>query len=173
MFRDRDAAERAYECLRSRGYTDREVGLLMSDETRTRYFPKEDPKRTELGTKAAEGAGIGAVAGGGLGALLLGLAAVGIAVPGLPIIAMGPLAAAFAGGGTGGALGALIGGLVGYGIPEERAKLYETGIREGGIVFGVTPRNDADADYIEHGWASARGEQIYRPSVHHEAGRRV
>ena len=78
---------------------------------------------------------------------------------------MGPLAAALAGGGTGGAVGALIGALVGYGIPEERAKVYEQGIKEGGIVFGVTPRSDEDAEYIERGWTNARGEQIYRPGA--------
>lgn len=173
MFRDRESAERGYECLRSRGYTDKDVSLLMSEDTRTRHFPKDDPRKTELGTKAAEGAGIGAVTGGGLGALLAGLAAVGIAVPGLPIIAMGPLAAALTGAGTGGALGALIGGLVGYGIPEERARVYDQGIREGGIVFGVTPRSVEDADYIERGWTDARGEQIYRPGTQPVAGRRV
>jgi hypothetical protein len=172
MFRDRESAERAYECVTSRGYTDKDVSLLMSNDTRTRYFPRDAETKTELGTKAAEGAGIGAVAGGGLGALLFGLAAAGIAVPGLPIIAMGPLAAALAGGTTGGVLGALVGALVGHGIPEERAKLYERGINEGGIVFGVTPRNDEDAEYIERGWTTARGEQIYRPGVH-EAGRRI
>jgi hypothetical protein len=85
---------------------------------------------------------------------------------------MGPLAAAIAGGGTGGVVGAVIGALVGHGIPEERAKVYERGINEGGIVFGVTPRSDEDADYIERGWTNARGEQIYRPGVY-EAGRRV
>ena len=172
MFRDRESAERAYECLTSRGYTDRDVSLLMSDDTRARHFPRDAATKTELGTKAAEGAGIGGVTGAGLGALLAGLAAAGIAVPGLPIIAMGPLAAALAGGGTGGVLGALVGGLVGYGIPEERARLYERGIGEGGIVFGVTPRSDEDADYIERGWTNARGEQIYRPGVQ-EAGRRI
>jgi len=39
----------------------------------------------------------GTVVGGGLGALLAGLSAAGIAVPGMPIIAMGTLAAALAG----------------------------------------------------------------------------
>jgi len=173
MFRDREAAERGYECLRSRGYTDRDVSLLMSEDTRNRHFPKDDPRKTELDTKAAEGAGIGAVTGGGLGALLAGLAAAGIAVPLLPIIAVGPLAAALAGAGTGGAVGALIGGLIGYGIPEERAKAYDQGVREGGIVFGVTPRTPEDADYIERGWTDARGEQIYRPGTQPVAGRRV
>ena len=172
MFRDRESAERAYECVTSRGYTDKDVSLLMSDDTRTRCFPRDAVTKTELGTKAAEGAGIGAATGAGLGALLIGLAATGIAIPLVPIIAMGPLAAALAGGGAGGAVGALIGAMVGYGIPEERAKVYEQGIKEGGIVFGVTPRSDEDADYIERGWTNARGEQIYRPGVY-EAGRRI
>lgn len=163
MFRDRDSAERAYACLTRRGYTDRDVNLLMSKESRKRYFPEDGP-RTELGTKAAEGAGIGAVTGGGLGALLAGMAAAGVAVPVLPIIAMGPLAAALLGAGTGGAMGAVIGALVGAGIPEERAQLYDRGIGEGGIVMGVTPRTEDDADYFEREWTAAGGEQIYRPA---------
>ena len=81
MFRDRESAERAYACMTSRGYTDKDVSLLMSDDTRNRYFPRDADTKTELGTKAAEGAGIGAVTGAGLGALLVGLAAAGIAVP--------------------------------------------------------------------------------------------
>jgi hypothetical protein len=47
-----------------------------------------------------------------------------------------------AGAGAGGAAGGLIGALIGRGIPEERAKRYETGLREGGIVMGVTPRSE-------------------------------
>jgi len=165
MFRNRDMAERAYDCLTRRGYTANDVSLLMSDETRARCFPRDATTTTELGTKASEGAGVGVVAGAGLGALLAGLAAAGIAVPGLPIIAMGPLAAALAGGGTGGAVGAVVGALIGAGIPESRAKLYDQGIREGGIVLGVSPRTEDDAAYFEREWTNARGEQIYRPTL--------
>jgi hypothetical protein len=171
MFRDRDSAERAYACMADRGYTSKDINVLLSNDTRARYFPKDGEKTTELGTKAAEGAGIGAVAGGGLGALLAGLAAAGVAVPLVPIIAAGPLAAALAAGAGGGVLGALVGGLVGAGIPEERAKLYEKGINEGGIVLGVAPRSEDDADYFEREWTGARGEQIYRPTEW-PAGRR-
>jgi hypothetical protein len=163
LFRDREDAERAYGCVTSRGYGKDDVSLLMSNDTRTRCFPKTAAD-TELGTKAGEGAGIGAVTGGGIGALLAGLAAAGIAVPLLPIIAIGPLAAALAGGATGGALGGIVGGLIGYGIPEERAKLYDKGIGEGGIVLGVTPRTDEDAEYLEREWSGFHGEQIYRPT---------
>ena len=163
MFRDREGAERAYGSLTARGYGKDDVSLLMSDETRARCFPPTAADRTELGTKAAEGAGVGGVTGGALGALLLGLAAAGFAVPGLPIIAMGPLAAALVGAGGGGTVGAIMGALVGSGIPEERARLYDEGIRTGGIVVGVTPRSEEDAEYLEHEWTGAKGEQIYRP----------
>jgi len=165
LFRDRDSAERAYGSLVNRGYDRDDVSLLMSDETRKRHFGDSEARRSDLGTKAAEGAGVGAVAGGGLGALLAGLAAAGIAVPGLPIIAMGALAAALTGGLTGGAVGALVGGLIGYGIPEDRARLYDRGIREGGIVMGVTPRSPQDAEYFEREWMTCGGEQIYCPPV--------
>ena len=163
LFRDRESAERAYGTLTSRGYGRDDVSLLMSDDTRTRHFDPKD--RSDLGTKAAQGAGIGAVTGGGLGALLAGLAASGIAVPGLPIIAMGAMAAALTGAGTGGALGAIIGGLVGAGIPEDRARMYDRGIREGGIVMGVNPRSPQDAEYFEREWTSCGAEQVYCPTL--------
>jgi hypothetical protein len=57
----------------------------------------------------------------------------------------------------------LVGALIGWGIPEDRAKAYETGIREGGTVLGVTPRTDEDAEYFENDWkTNYRGEHIYR-----------
>jgi hypothetical protein len=58
--------------------------------------------------------------------------------------------------------GGLIGALVGSGIPEDRAKEYETGVNEGGIVMGVNPRSDEDAEYFENEWRTHRGEHIYR-----------
>src|SRR2546422_9888777 len=54
--------------------------------------------------------------------------------------------------------------LIGAGIPEERARRYDRGIREGKIVLGVTPRSEEDAEYFEREWQSCRGEDIYRLS---------
>ena len=162
MFRDRDSAEGAYRSLTSRGYTKDDVNVLMSDETRKRHFSEDGPD-TDLGNKALEGAAVGAGIGGTLGAILAGIAAVGtLAIPGVGLIAAGPIAAALAGLGAGAATGGLIGALVGAGIPEEQAKLYDKGIQEGGIVMGVTPRSDEDADYFEREWRTNRGEHIYR-----------
>jgi hypothetical protein len=56
----------------------------------------------------------------------------------------------------------LIGALIGAGIPEERAKLYDEGVRNGGIVMGVTPRTDEDAAYFENEWKNYHGEHVYR-----------
>ena len=164
MFRDRDSAESAYRSLNDRGYSKDDVNLMMSDDTRKRYFSDDDKDGdTDLGSKALEGAGVGAGIGGTIGAILAGVAAVGtLAIPGVGLIAAGPIAAALAGAGAGGAAGGLIGALVGAGIPEDRAKLYEQGVKEGGIVMGVEPRSDEDAEYFENEWKRNRGEHIYR-----------
>src|SRR5215207_9689735 len=141
LFNDRESAERAYSSLSSRGYTNDDVNLLMTDETRDRHFG-DGTADTELGSKALEGAGVGSAIGGTLGAIIGGIAAIGtnVILPGLGLIVAGPLAAALAGAGAGGLSGGLVGALIGSGIPEDRAKLYEEGIKSGGTVLGVTPR---------------------------------
>jgi uncharacterized protein YjbJ (UPF0337 family) len=161
LFRDRDSAERAYSSVSQRGYGKDDVNLLMTDETRNRYFNEAD---TELGSKALEGAGAGAAIGGTAGAILGAIAAIGtnVVLPGLGLVIAGPIAAALAGAGAGGATGGLIGALIGAGIPEDRANLYESGIKDGGIVMGVNPRSDEDAEYFEREWKNHRGEHIYR-----------
>src|SRR4030095_3687580 len=159
MFRDRDNTERAYRSLRDRGYSDEEINVLMSDETRDKYYASGD---SELeGNKALEGTGAGAAIGGTLGAIIGGIAAIGtnVLIPGLGLVVWGPIAAALAGAGAGALTGGLAGALIGWGIPEDRAREYEKGIREGGTVLGVTPRTDEDAAYFEKEWrAGATGE---------------
>lgn len=161
LFKDRESAEGAYRSLNDRGYTKDDVNLLMSDDTRKKYFTDSD---TELGTKAWEDAGKGAAIGGGVGATLAAIAAIGttLALPGLGLLIAGPIAAALAGGGAGALTGGLIGALVGHGIPEEHAKVYEQGIKDGGIVMGVNPRTQEDADYLENEWRTNRAESLYR-----------
>lgn len=162
MFRDRDSAEKAYNSAISRGYSKDDVNLLMSDQTRDTYFADGDD--TGLGSKALEGAGTGSAIGGTLGAIIAGIAAIGTSVllPGIGLVVAGPLAAALAGAGAGGLTGGLIGALVGSGIPEEHAAQYEEGIKNGGIVMGVNPRSDEDADYFENEWRTNKAENIYR-----------
>jgi hypothetical protein len=161
MFSDRESTEQAYKTLQERGYSKDDINLVMSDETRKKYF-SDEAKETEIGTKAAEGAGKGSAIGGTIGAIVGVIAAIGtsLVIPGLGIVIAGPIAAGIAGAGAGGITGGVIGALVGSGIPEARAKLYESGIKSGNIVMGVKPRNSDDAKYFEESWRSNHGEEI-------------
>ena len=164
LFPDRESAEHGYNALTERGYKDSDVNLAMSDDTRKRHFVSGGTE-TELGNKAAEGAGVGGAIGGTLGAIAAAVAAVGttILIPGLGLVVAGPLAAAIAGAGAGAATGGLIGALVGWNMPEERVKRYEEGLKNGGILMGVRPRNDEDAQYLHNSWTTNRAQDVYRP----------
>ena len=165
LFPDRESAEAAYNTAQTRGYSKDDVNMVMSDDTRKRHFSDDSTgKETELGNKAAEGAGIGGAIGGTLGAIIAGIAAVGtsLALPGIGLVIAGPLAAAAAGAGAGAAGGGLLGALIGWNIPEERVKDYEEGINKGGILMGVRAKNEEDAVHFENEWKQNRGQQIYR-----------
>ena len=181
MFNGRDDAERAYQSLQERGYSKDEINVIMSEDTRDKHFPEGSAAAdTELGSKAAEGAGTGAAIGGGTGAIIGALIGIGsnVVIPGIGLVA-GPIAGALAGAGAGGATGGVVGALVGSGIPEEHAKKYEEGVKQGGIYMGVNPRSAEDAEYFERSWSDSRGEGVYRGEVaipvveeHLEVGKR-
>lgn len=162
MFRDRESAERAYDALEEKGYTKEEINVMMSDDTRKKYFSEEH--ESELGSKAMEGAGTGSAIGGTVGAIAGIIAAIGtnLIIPGLGLVIAGPIAAGLAGAGAGGITGGLIGALIGSGIPKEHAVEYEKGIKNGHIVMGVKPRTEEEAEYISSDWKNNNGEHIYR-----------
>jgi uncharacterized protein (TIGR02271 family) len=165
LFRDKESAERAYDSLAARGYTQDEINVIMSDETRQKYYPEgKDSADSDFDSKALEGVGAGSAIGGTAGAIIGAIAAIGtsVAVPGLGLVVAGPIAGALVGAGAGGATGGIIGGLVGSGIPEDRAKEYEQGVKDGGIVLGFNPRTDDDAKHFESDWSTNRAEGVYR-----------
>lgn len=166
LFTDRESSEGAYRSLRDRGYSDDDINVIMSDDTRkTWYGDDENETDSELGTKAAEGATTGGAIGGTLGAIIGGAVAAGsnFFVPGLGLLVWGPIAGALAGAGAGGATGGIVGALIGAGIPEDRARVYEEGLNNGGAVLGVRPRSKEDTEYFENDWSTNhRGQSIYR-----------
>ena len=162
LFRDRESTESAYRALRERGYTDDEINVLMTDKPRDQYYKDSDVVTDD--TKALEGAGTGGAIGGALGAIVGGIAAIGtnVILPGLGLVVWGPLAAALVGAGAGGFTGGLVGALIGWGIPEDRAKYYEEGVRNGGTVLGVHPRTDEEGRALADEWRDRhRGEHVY------------
>jgi hypothetical protein len=163
MFNDRESAERAYNSINSRGYDTTNVHVIMSDKARDTHFGNTVVE-TELGNKALKGAGAGSAIGTTLGAVAGAVAAIGtnLILPGLGLVVAGPLAAGLAGAGVGAASGGIIGALVGAGIPEERAKIYEDGVKKGNIVLGVDAKNDEDAEYFANDWRTNNGQEIHR-----------
>ncbi|WP_194778385.1 hypothetical protein [Pararhodonellum marinum] len=164
MFRDRESTQKAYDSLIEKGYTKDEINLIMSDQTREKYYSDRNfAEKTEVGTKAADHAGKGSAIGGTIGAVAGVIAALGtsVLIPGLGILVAGPLAAGLAGAGAGGIAGGLIGAMIGAGIPEARAKLYDSGIKEGNVVIMVAPKDEADAIYLQDKWKANKGEEIY------------
>jgi uncharacterized protein YjbJ (UPF0337 family) len=161
-----EAASRAYQGLTdTHGYTSDDINVVMTDDTRQKYFGDVVPG-TEFsgGTKAAEGFGKGSAIGGGVGAALAAIFAVGtsVVVPGLGLVVAGPIAAALVGAGAGGATGGIIGALIGAGIPEDRAKAYERGLKEGGIVIGTRARDDRHAEELERDFGTYGGRDVLR-----------
>jgi uncharacterized protein (TIGR02271 family) len=133
LFQDQPSAEQAIQHLKSAGFSEDQIGVAVRDRDRQQALTEN------TGTQVAEGATTGAVGGGVVGGVIGLLAGVGaLAIPGIgPIIAGGALASTLAGAGIGAAAGGLLGALVGMGIPEEDARHFEQGFKQGGVLVTV------------------------------------
>ncbi len=163
LFMDNESVERAYQAVVARGYDTKDVNVVMSDDTRRRYFADDREIEGELARKSAKEGKLGGPTGGRISILIPIFAAVGasLALPGLGVVVAGPLAVALAGAGAAGLAAGLIGALADWGIPEERVRQYETGIHDGGILIGVKARSDEDARFIEREWKALGGQHVY------------
>jgi uncharacterized membrane protein len=132
------------EELHQRNITDEDVSIVMSEETRNKYFAIDEK------TKAPEGTQIGGISGGLLGALIGGLTVIGsVALPGIGLVVAGPLIGALAGAGIGGLAGGLIGALVGAGVPEHEAKFYEDALKREGNIFVLAHVHKDEEDVVK------------------------
>jgi hypothetical protein len=141
-------ALRIVDRLRSAGFSNNDISLLMADKRGTRDFAHEH------NTKAPEGAVVGAGTGALLGGTLGWLAGIGtLAIPGLgPLIGAGPIMAALGGAAAGGTIVGLTGALVGMGIPEYEAKRFEGKVKAGNALISVHTDNSDE---------SARAKKIF------------
>jgi hypothetical protein len=138
-FHDRAATERAIDDLTAANIPRDDISIVMSSETRKRYFPGEENVH---GANIAKGAAGGGVIGGSLGAIAGGFlisGAITVATGGAaaPFLIAGPIAGALAGGGAGAAVGSIIGALVGAGVPEAEASAIESEVKRGGVIIAV------------------------------------
>ncbi len=174
IFTTRESAEKAYHTVQSKGYDKDRIHIMMSPEAHQKHFSndKHSPNFDTHNLKTSpnhlsnekEGAETGAAVGIGIGAMTGALLAMGtsILIPGLGILIAGSFLAGIIGAGAGGVTGGLIGALVGTGMPEEHAKKYEKGIKDGHIVLVAQPLNEQDAVHIESEWKRHQGTDIHR-----------
>lgn len=142
IFYNQRQANDAVSALMQRGFTQQDISILMSDEAKKRHFHGDNNM-----DEAAKGGAVGAAAGGVLGGLLAALTAVGsLTIPGVGLLAAGPLVAALSGLGAGAALGGIGGALVSVGFAEAEAKRYEDQIRKGNVVLIV--RTDKEEEIL-------------------------
>lgn len=161
LFKDSESVERAYQGVSQRGYGTADINVVMSDDTRRRYFSEDRPINTELGRKVEEGGELGGPTGGRIGIIIPAIIAVGVVALPVGLILAGPLAVALAAAGTAGLAVGLVGALSDWGIPEERLKQYETGIHDGGILMGVKPRSEEDAQYFVQQWKAIGAQHLH------------
>lgn len=145
VFSDGDMAENAILKLEDRGYSPKDMSILMKDTKVARGISENTGADVAQG--AVKGAGTGAVLGGLAGFLA------GTVIPGLGgFLIGGPIGAALgltgaaattvSGAVTGAVAGGLIGALMGtFGLSEEEARDYETRINEGGILVAVPAKS--------------------------------
>jgi hypothetical protein len=148
LFQERARAEDAIRDLRKAGFASEQIGVATRDRTESppgsgRQGTEPAANEEELGKSLAEtaggmaeGAGIGAITGGVIGGLV-GLIG-SLLLPGLgPVVVAGVLASTLMGMGLGAATGGLVGALLGLGVPEEDARYFDAGFREGGTLVTV------------------------------------
>ncbi|MCX6621665.1 MAG: DUF3341 domain-containing protein [Acidobacteria bacterium] len=133
IYEDRTTVSDAIDVLHRAGFRATDISVLSSDNRGSKDFAHEKHN------KALQGAAAGAAAAAVSGAALAWFVSIQtVTLPGLgPLVAAGPVVAAFAGAGAGGALGWMAGLLAGARLPEYVAKRYVGRIRRGGILLSV------------------------------------
>ncbi|GGH34415.1 hypothetical protein GCM10007423_25300 [Dyadobacter endophyticus] len=160
-FTSRVDAQKAYDELIYRGYKPEDINVIVSDETRRVHH--EESANEKPAHSTMENAGIGSAIGGTAGAIAGAIIAIGttVAIPGLGIAVAGPLLAALTGAGAGGLTGGIVGALHHRGVPKEHAEIFESSIREGGVIISFTPRTIEDRMEIIEAWNRYGARQLH------------
>jgi hypothetical protein len=159
VFDSRTEAERAVSELRSAGVSDSDISIVAQQDGKNTSTDGAGEKTGDFVSKAALGAGAGA---------LLGVAA--LAIPGVgPLVAAGAIAESAIGGAalTGTAIGAAAGGLTSlltkHGISDEDARYYEASVNRGGVFVSVDSSADVDRQTVSDILHRAGGHSSTRP----------
>jgi len=129
IFDSVDDARQAVRGLLEAGFSQQQITVVCSDETKERYF-REFEHQEPAGTFTPKAT----IAGATIGALLGGLTVFGsaIATGGLALWAAGPITAW-----AGGVAGGLIGAMMTRGVEKELANFYQQAVVSGQILVAA------------------------------------
>lgn len=167
VFRTRANAERAWRAAVDLGYRSENIELMLSEKTRDRLFGDAasggmSAKADEVVEERSTAEKLGGPTGGHIGVIAPVLAGIGtlLLIPG-GILAAGPAAIALGAAGAVGLAGGVITALTNWGVPKGRVELYESAIRDGGVLLGVKPRSREDAQSLMEAWRASGGELVH------------
>jgi hypothetical protein len=134
-------ARRAVRDLEAAGVPHGDISIIASNAEnwynngKDTYPDRDLDGKDDRAEAAGAGAGLGAAAGGTIGALTgLGL----MAIPGVgPVVAAGWLISTLAGAAAGAATGGVLGALTQAGVSDDDAHVYAEGLRRGGAVVSA------------------------------------
>jgi hypothetical protein len=129
VFATVDDARRAVDSLRANGFSDSQITVVCSEQTKEksfRQFEHQEPAGTHATKAAVAGGAVGAVVGG---ASVLILAA---ATGSLALVAAGPISAW-----AGGVAGGFVGAMMTRGVEKELANFYQQAVVDGNILVAA------------------------------------
>lgn len=158
VFDTMEGAENAVSKLREAGFSDEEITVVCSDETKEKHF-KQHEHQQPAGTNTPAAVAIG----GTVGASLFGLTtfALGAATANVPLMVAGGW-----GIWTGGILGGFVGAMMTRGIEKEAANYYDQAVVAGKIMVVAEdhgPRSDQRLLQAEYALQTAGAEPVALP----------
>ncbi len=139
MFDNRLKAERAYQLLLKRNYDPSDVHVLLLQETFNSWFPELQTEHLEPEVEEHS-----------LSRLLRSHERAKLGET--EIVYTGRYAKNFGGIAADQDLADIVKGLTAAGLSEERARVLEAGLKDGGILIGVSSVPDYDTSYFENDW---------------------
>jgi hypothetical protein len=166
VFFTKDDVEKVYQGLLRLGHTEDNISLLMSDETLNKHAnPPNNSNVSDPDTRDAPQdepkAGVKEM----IASAIISFTSM-ISLPGLGI----SISRKLTGSSPDTAIERSIGSIIATKIPGEHCETYETGLKEGGIIISVDPKNRAERDAIIREFRSNNGQDILGDDGYTEFG---
>jgi hypothetical protein len=158
VFFTKPDADHAYEALLNRGYSSDEIAVLMSDETLSKHEQKHprDVREGRTGEEEDMVTALGRTTGAVVGAFI----SLMVSIPELGIAISKTLVKTFKAASREESIGETIATTIRVSPTDESTGTYGNGMKEGGIIISVDPRNLEERRAIVKNFRENNGHDI-------------